>query len=635
MNSSLPFESAKQEIRALLDLLKLEREAERAYFKAQLTHQNPKQRKNAGLAWYPVRVKETGFGLGDYPYVVVERHDDHPHLFQGGQSVAIFSEREREEQQIQGTVQYLNRHEMKVTCLADEHPDWLQDGKIGVNLLMDESSFREMERALKALLTTTDETQKHLLNALLGYTKPLNIKPLELELAGYNPSQREAIGLACGAQDFGLIHGPPGTGKTTTLMGIMRELCQQGERLLVCAPSNAAVDLLTQKALDAGLRCVRMGHLSRIDEALFASTLEGQLERHSDLRQIKKLKKQADELRRMAGKHKRQFGKDEREQRKLLFREAKAVGQQAAQLEEQAIEQILGKAQIVTATLVGAAHRYLDGLAFDTAIVDEAGQGLEAATWIPILKARKAILAGDPLQLPPTVKQVGPQAAQFAETLLEKSILSQPSHSALLQTQYRMNNAIMGMSNVWFYDGKLQAHPSVAQRMLAELPGLAFVDTAGCGFEEDQDGESLSYRNAGERELLRKHLSELATQLAGQQSPISCGVISPYKEQVKALQADLEDLSAYAPLDIRIQTVDAFQGQEQDVIYLSLVRSNTQGKIGFLSDYRRMNVAMTRAKMRLVIIGDSATIGQDDFYAAFLAYAEQQNAYHTAWEWMN
>ena len=411
----------------------------------------------------------------------------------------------------------------------------------------------------------------------------------------------------------------------------MAELVSHREKLLVCAPSNAAVDLLTEKAAKAGINVVRIGHLSRIDQGVIPYTLDGKLESHSSAKQIKKLKKQAAELRRMASKYKRSFGKEERDQRKLIYREARAIAQQSVQLEDDLVADILARADVVTATLVGSANRVLKGIAFDTAIIDEAGQGLEPAAWIPICKAQKAILAGDPHQLPPTVKQPGKEQKQFAVSLLEKAISRQPTLSSLLQTQYRMHHRIMWMSNAWFYGGKLEAHSSVADRKLEECPVLEFIDTAGCGYEESQDPDSLSHKNDGERDVLQKHLAALADTLTVEHA--TCGIISPYKAQVKALQDDLSTAD-YAPLTLRINTVDSFQGQEQDVIYLSLVRSNGDGNIGFLKDYRRMNVAMTRAKMKLVIIGDSATIGQDPFYQAFLDYCEEHDSYATAWEWM-
>jgi predicted DNA helicase len=366
--------------------------------------------------------------------------------------------------------------------------------------------------------------------------------------------------------------------------------------------------------------------------------LEGRLEGHTYAKDVKRLKKQADEYRRMATKYKRQFGREEREQRNLLLKEARNLVQDATKLEDYAVMDILNKADVVTCTLVGSVNRYLEGKRFETVVIDEAAQALEPATWIPIAKANKVILAGDPFQLPPTVKSVEASKAGLSTTLIEKCLNRLPEVS-LLNVQYRMHEAIMGFSNREFYNNELRADASVAGHTI-DLPDnapLVFIDTAGCSFDEKQNPETQSLYNPGEFDILRKHLDALLAPAHDHAEALpDIGIISPYREQVKYMQEQLaKDPSIPEGLDLDIDTIDSFQGQERDVIYISLVRSNEKAEIGFLADYRRMNVAMTRARKKLVIIGDSATLGQHRFYRDFLEYVEDVGAYHSAWEWMN
>lgn len=631
------FQSAPDEILHVQELLEQEKAAEIAQFTRMLEEQSPAHRKRAGKTWYPVELRETGYGLGDYPFVIVQRHDQTPHQFGGGKTVRLFSNQNESEQlEAQGVVHFVQDDKMKVIFYANELPDWVDDGRLGVDLLFDANSYREMERALKIVQGVDSGQLLNLRNILLGYAQPgyFDLKPIELPR--FNESQQTAINQIVKAKDVALVHGPPGTGKTTTLIGAMQQLVANGERLLVCAPSNAAVDLLTERAAAAGMNAIRLGHLSRIDESLFANTLEGRMETHEDTKNIKRLKKQAEEYRRMAGKYKRKFGKTEREQRKLLYQEARQISKDAVNMEDQLVQLLLNEAQVVLATLVGSSHRYLHQMDFDTVLIDEAAQALEPATWIPILKARKVVLAGDPCQLPPTVKHDRNSTAGLSVTLLEKALKRVPEAGTLLQTQYRMHETLMGYSNQWFYENALKADAAVATHRLPldeGQPILEFVDMAGTGFEEEKDPDSQSLFNTGEAEVLRKHLEALLDALGEHQSTTSFGVISPYKAQVIKLQ-DVLQFPEDVQRNLTVNTVDSFQGQERDVIYLSLVRSNEDGQIGFLSDYRRMNVAMTRARKKLVVIGDSATIGQDAFYEGFLAYCEKHEAYFTAWEWL-
>ena len=369
---------------------------------------------------------------------------------------------------------------------------------------------------------------------------------------------------------------------------------------------------------------MRIGNISRIDDNIVGHTLEGLIPTYPEAKDIKRIKKEADEYRRMAFKYKRNFGKLEREQRKMLHREAKARANDAVELEDYLISKILEQAQVITCTLVGSVNRYIKHRNYSTVIIDEAAQALEPATWIPIIKADKVVLAGDPYQLPPTVKSREAAQGGLTTTLIEKCVARLPRVN-LLDTQYRMNASIMGFSNQFFYEGKLKAHDSVVDGKIDDQV-LEFIDTAGTGFQEELNDENVSLSNTGEAKILRQHLEEFITI----NPDVSVGVISPYKQQTILLQEMMGDLTTQ--FDLTINTIDSFQGQERDVIYISLVRSNDELTIGFLSDYRRMNVAMTRARKKLIIIGDSATIASDTFYQQFMDYVEQHGTYRTAWE---
>jgi predicted DNA helicase len=368
-----------------------------------------------------------------------------------------------------------------------------------------------------------------------------------------------------------------------------------------------------------------------------ALTLDSKINAHTDMKEIKKLKKQASEYKNMAHKYKRNFGKAERDQRKALFDAAHQIVKEVDKTEQFIAEDLISKAQIITATLVGANHYTIRDLKFHTVIIDEAGQALEPACWIPISKAQKVIFAGDHLQLPPTIKSQQAAKDGLSTTLLEKCTALYPEAVVLLEEQYRMNEAIMGFSSKEFYGNRLKAHESVASRLLfpGDLP-LSFVDTAGCGYDEKQEGTSTA--NPEEAAFLFKHLHKLVGELTGYypaENFPTIAVISPYKEQIRILNQLLQDspkLMVFAD-KIAVNTIDSFQGQERDVVYISLTRSNTEGEIGFLSDIRRMNVAMTRARKKLVIIGDSSTLASSTFYADMISYAEQLNGYQSAWDY--
>jgi superfamily I DNA and/or RNA helicase len=615
------------ELGKLANVLRIEQREDYNLHDAWLKRSSISERKKNGITWFPLRITETGFGLGAYPFLVVERNpgDRLNHQFQSAAPVSLFSAADGNEQlSINGTVGYVDDQRMKITFFCDEMPDWIDDGKLGVNLLFDSRTYDEMFKALNVLINLEKGRLKKLRDVILGYDRPTVKKIDFISSARLNESQNAAMNGILAADDIAVVHGPPGTGKTTTLVESVVQLLREEKQVMVCAPSNAATDHLAKSLYARGLKVVRIGNLAKVESDNTALTLDVLIQQEKDFKQIRELKKRAIELRKMGGKYKRNFGREESEQRKLIFNEAKNLSKEARELENYLVEKVLGDAQVIACTLIGSSSDYLQGRKFSTVIIDEAGQGIEPAVWVPILKADKVVMAGDPYQLPPTVKSVDAERQGLSVTLLEKAI---QRHDAvfLLRTQYRMNTLIMEFSNRKFYHGQLEAHPSVAEWHIESSPQVVeFVDTAGCGFEEQASEESSSRCNPEEARLLRLHFDQLAPDTS-----LSVGVISPYRAQVELLQETFADVS-----QVSVNTIDSFQGQERDVIYMSLVRSNPKSEIGFLKDYRRMNVAMTRARKKLVIIGDSATLGNDRFYGDFLSYAEEIGAYKSAWEYL-
>ena len=625
----------------LLDLIKLEREEDRESYRQITETSSVAERRANGLTWYPIAIKDTEMGRGDYLTVELERttHQDINHQLRFGVSAVLFSNHDPKKDRVEGTISHQSGNKLKLTLRTDELPEWSRDGKLGVDVLFDDNSYDEMQNALKAADAISD--QSNLVKILTGSKAPsfqTDIPPYSI--LKLNASQQEAVNKILAANELAIVHGPPGTGKTTTLVQAIKALIKQDHKqILVVAPSNTAVDLLSEKLSDEGLNVLRVGNPARVSERLMSLTLDSRMAEHNSMKEIKKLKKQANEFRDMAHKYKRNFGKAERDQRKALFDEARNIMKSVENTEQYIIDDVLNKAQVIAATLVGANHYTVRKLKYHTVVIDEAGQALEPACWIPILKAQKVVLAGDHCQLSPTVKSNEAARNGLSTTLLEKCVELHPSAVVLLEEQYRMNKMIMGYSSAVFYNDQLKAHASVADHVLfpADVP-LAFVDTAGCGFDEKTEGTSTT--NPEEAAFVFKHLTQLVTALAPHYQPEnfpSIAIISPYKQQIYLLKEQLLHspvLQAYGN-KISVNTIDSFQGQERDIVYISMTRSNTESKIGFLSDIRRMNVAMTRARKKLVVIGDSGTLSQLPFYADFITYAEKRDAYKSAWEFVD
>lgn len=623
----------------LLDLLKIEREEDRQSYISLIEKTSVNERRANGLSWYPIAIRGSEMSRGDYLTVEVERttHHDISHQLRFGASAVLFSNHDPKKDNISGTISWQSGNRLKITLRTDELPDWANDGKLGIDLSFDDNSYDEMEKALKQ---AAGAEKNELVQILTGQKQPtFNTELPRFTHPTLNDSQQEAVNRILAANELAIVHGPPGTGKTTTLVQAIKALVKQDHKqILVVAPSNTAVDLLSEKLSDEGLNVLRVGNPARVSERLMSLTLDSRMAEHNSMKEIKRLRKQANEFRDMAHKYKRNFGKAEREQRKALFEAARNIIKDIENTESYIAEDLINKAQVITATLVGANHYTVNKLKYHTVVIDEAGQALEPACWIPILKAEKVILAGDHCQLSPTIKSDEAARRGLSNTLLEKCTQLHPAAVVLLEEQYRMHATIMGYSSAIFYKDKLRAHTSVAAHLLfsADTP-LAFVDTAGCGFDEKTEGTSTT--NPEEASFLFKHLTQFVTTLNEHYTPAdfpSIAIISPYKQQIQLLKEQLEHapaLKAYGN-KISVNTIDSFQGQERDIVYISMTRSNSESKIGFLSDIRRMNVAMTRARKKLVVIGDSATLSQLPFYADFISYAENKDAYKSAWEYM-
>ena len=637
-----------ERILKLRQLLKLEREEDFAQYKEHFSRNNINHRKQSGVTWYPIVILNSEIGLGEYINIDVERTSNlnEPHQFSGGKMAAIFSNAMPEASPINGTVKVLGPNKLRLSLNVDDLPDWFDSGKLGINLLFDESGYKEMDIALEKVLLATNSRLAVLRDIFYG------LREAEFEsILNYtahpklNEVQNEAVKKILEARDIALVHGPPGTGKTTTLVQAISEVLRSEKQVLVCSSSNTAVDLLTEKLHKENIKVLRLGNPAKVSEEVLMNTLDSKVAAHVSYKDLKKYRKTAEEYFRMAGKYKRTFGREEREQRQLLYQEARKILAEARVLEDFITHEQFSNAQVIACTPVVSASRHMRDKQFSTLFMDEAAQALEPMSWIPISRSNRVIFAGDHFQLPPTVKSKKAEAEGLAETLFERC-MQLPGVSIMLERQYRMHEQIMHYSNQTFYGGNLIADALVRNHHLGinlddekVNAALNFIDTAGCSYDEQLNPESLSICNPDEAVLLLKHLKLLLAHYfksEGALPGLTVGIISPYKEQVNYINLLLdsdEELKSY-PAKIVVKTVDGFQGQERSVIYISLVRSNSTGEIGFLNDIRRMNVALTRAQKKLVVIGDSATLAKYPFYKNFIDYAEEINSYQSAWEFL-
>lgn len=623
---------SQQAITQLIDLLKIEKDEDYAQYQRKMLDTSIKERKKQGVTWYPVELVNRYVSTGERFTLEFERTTDldQNHSFHSGAVVSVFSGHGDDAETVSGVVSYQRKEKMKVVLNSSDLPEWIRDGKLGVNLLFDEGSYREMQAALKVVAGAEKGRVAELREILYGAREAGFKNGFDYQSVNLNEKQNQALTNIFNAQDVAIIHGPPGTGKTTTLVNAIKEVVKTERQVLVCAQSNAAVDLVVEKLDDLGLEVLRLGHPARVTSQVIENSLDVKISKHSFFKELKEIRKKSEQYRRMGQKYKRNFGQEERMQRKLIMKEARLLREDADRIESQITEDLMDRAQVIACTLVGATHSLLRDRVFKSVFIDEASQALEPACWIPILKCHRVIMAGDHLQLPPTVKSVKAGREGLEETLFEKAITHTAS-DVMLETQYRMHPHIMDFSSQHFYGGKLKTAEEVMLRDWEdEGVRFEFIDTAGCGFSEKVKKETRSTYNEEEAALLVKHLSQHVKE------DLSVGIIAPYKAQIQLLN---ELVTKTPELDVirellSVNTVDAFQGQERDMIYISLTRSNEQNEIGFLKEYRRMNVALTRAKSRLVVFGDSATLGRDSFYNAVLDYVQSIGGYRSAFEFI-
>lgn len=602
-------------IQTLLTCIDLEEKEQANRYKLDQTH-TLRQLKAEGLALHPIVVTRRNFGYADYPEITFKLNfPPEVNLFRDGAAIECFI---TGEEPVKGVLLNLDGKNGEFRLFAPDFPDWIEDDGVGIKLAPDTRTSSIMKKVMQGLEKNKPLfqlfEQLHAANPVAVSSAPAAIPSLDFRNKKLNASQQQAVSAVVQNENICIVHGPPGTGKTTTLIEAILQLIKAGEKVIVAAPSNTAVDHLAKGLIQQGVNLLRVGNISKVDEQIFTHTPEGKLKTSNAQKEIKQLKIRAEEFRKMALKYKRSFGKAEREQRSLLFKEVKNIRTEIKKLQAYNEEKLFAEATVIAGTPIGLYDAGINHLHFQTLVIDEAGQCMEPLAWCIFPLADKVVLAGDHWQLPPTVLSREAAALGFNESILERAI-SKTEHIILLNTQYRMRQAIAGFSSHYFYTNLLQT----AEHLQNTGVHLTFIDTAGSGYNEKHGPDRSSLQNEGELAIVQK-IMETETL-----DPLTTAFISPYAGQVSAAKELLSK-------QLRISTIDSFQGQEKEAIVLSLVRSNDEGEIGFLKDYRRMNVAMTRAKEQLFVIGDSATIGADPFYNKFLTYVEEYGTYRTVWE---
>jgi ATP-dependent RNA/DNA helicase IGHMBP2 len=621
----------------LARLLDLEAEAERQ--QALRPSEEGEGRALTGLV-----IRDEDAGLGGRLLLTFGKRDTSqplpPTRLQPGSPVLLTCPNDGQPVAVRGVVFARNINTLRV-AVEDSDESLPEDLTWRIELSADEVSRRRQKAAMQAAKTAKRDRLAELRDVLMGRREPefvgtgLRTCPASDsdrfgDLSPLNESQREAVALALAARDLAIIHGPPGTGKTTAVVELIRQAVVQGERVLACAPSNLAVDNLLEKLLAVGEEPVRLGHPARVSEPLREHTLDELAGRHPDAKQARKFYKDAHALFRKAGKWTR--AKPEPGERGNLRREARSLIEDARKLEDRAVERILDDASVLCATLTGLNPEVLGNRMFDLVVIDEACQTAEPACWIPIGRAKRVVLAGDHCQLPPTILSLEAARQGLSVSLMERLVARYgPLVTRRLRIQYRMNEAIAGFSSAEFYENDLFADESVKAHRLCDLPGVTseprtespvrYLDTAGAGYDEEAVNDSR--RNPQEAELVAKQVRAL---LELGLAPEQIAVIAPYSVQGKLLR----DLLPVPGLEI--DSVDGFQGREKEAVVLSMVRSNPEGEVGFLADVRRTNVALTRARRGLIVIGDSATLANHPFYQRLLTYFEGIGAYGSVWD---
>lgn len=650
-------------IQALLQqrtLLQLEYYTEKEAFR-KLTEQMGMQRKvKRGDAWFPLQVGKSFYNSLNQTAIEVFRTSDQDieHNFEFGRPVMFFRSEGSEELKyfsFTGTVSYVDGDRMVVTVPDSAPLLELQQSTdpIGVQLSFDETSYKLMFEALDRVMKAKNNRLAYLRDLFYSHQKAGRFSFEPMKFPWLNPTQERAVNEVFWAKDVAIVHGPPGTGKTTTLVEAINETLMRESQVLVCAQSNMAVDWISEKLVDRGINVLRIGNPTRVNDKMLGFTYERRFESHADYPQLWAIRKAIRELR-----------KNRKKGSENYHQKMDRLKSRAAEIELRINAELFGEARVIACTLVGSAHHLLEGMKFGTLFIDEAAQALEAACWIPMKRASRVILAGDHCQLPPTVKSIAALRAGLGKTLMERIAENKPEVVTLLKIQYRMNDEIMRFSSDWFYGGKVESAPQIKYRSVLDYDHpITWIDTSNeenqitiegedapedsastsssvsaanqnsdLNFKEQFVGESFGRINKAEAELTLLTLAEYFTKIGKQrvlEERIDVGIISPYRAQVQYLKKLIKKYEFFKPYRrlISVNTVDGFQGQERDVILISLVRSNDEGQIGFLKDLRRMNVAMTRARMKLIILGNKDTMTKHPFYKKLWEYVEAINNY--------
>ncbi len=607
------------------ELLQIEYEYEKEQFKQQTELMGIGRKIKRGMCWYPLNLGRNYYNALNQLVIEVERREDKDieHQFEYGRPVCFFT------QDVSGklnylnfvaTVNYVDEDRMVVILPSVDALLALQSKEVvGVQLYFDETSYRLMFEALKQVIGAKNNRLAELRDIFHGTQPASTFSFHPLRFPWLNATQEEAVNKVLHAKDVAIVHGPPGTGKTTTLVEAVYETLHRENQVLVCAQSNMAVDWISEKLVDRGVSVLRIGNPSRVNDKMLSFTYERRFESHPDYPQLWSIRKAIRELYARSRKG---------AEREAVRQKINSLKDRATELEIRINESLFSEARVIACTLVGSANRLLSGQKFGTLFIDEAAQALEAACWIPIRKADRVILAGDHCQLPPTVKAPEALRAGLGHTLMQTIVKSKPDTVSLLKLQYRMNDEIMRFSSEWFYGGMLQSAPEVKYRSILDFDTpIEWINTEGLDCNEEFIGENYGRINKSEAELSIEQLKGYITKIGRERfldERIDVGMISPYKAQVQYLRRLVRNDAFFKPYRqaITINTVDGFQGQERDVILISLVRANEEGQIGFLNDLRRMNVAITRARMKLIILGDASTLTRHAFYKKLYTYIE-------------
>lgn len=607
------------------ELLQIEYEYEKEQFKQQTELMGIGRKIKRGMCWYPLNLGRNYYNALNQLVIEVERREDKDieHQFEYGRPVCFFT------QDVSGKLNYLNfvatvnyvDEDRMVVILPSVDALLAVQSKevVGVQLYFDETSYRLMFEALKQVIGAKNNRLAELRDIFHGTQPASTFSFHPLRFPWLNATQEEAVNKVLHAKDVAIVHGPPGTGKTTTLVEAVYETLHRENQVLVCAQSNMAVDWISEKLVDRGVSVLRIGNPSRVNDKMLSFTYERRFESHPDYPQLWSIRKAIRELYARSRKG---------AEREAVRQKINSLKDRATELEIRINESLFSEARVIACTLVGSANRLLTGQKFGTLFIDEAAQALEAACWIPIRKADRVILAGDHCQLPPTVKAPEALRAGLGHTLMQTIVKNKPDTVSLLKLQYRMNDEIMRFSSEWFYGGMLQSAPEVKYRSILDFDTpIEWINTEGLDCNEEFIGENYGRINKSEAELSIEQLKGYITKIGRERfldERIDVGMISPYKAQVQYLRRLVRNDAFFKPYRqaITINTVDGFQGQERDVILISLVRANEEGQIGFLNDLRRMNVAITRARMKLIILGDASTLTRHAFYKKLYTYIE-------------